>query len=109
MLVVCRVSRSRPHGPSEILVWRRANRATHPRPTPGDAEGLSAMRGLLFIRLFCTLFGPRRLTMSAFCPECEATLTLNNVVEGEIVVCPDCGVDLEVTALGPTPTLALAP
>jgi alpha-aminoadipate carrier protein LysW len=47
--------------------------------------------------------------MSAFCPECEATLALANVVQGEIVVCPDCGVDLEVTALAPAPTLALAP
>ena len=37
--------------------------------------------------------------MSAFCPECEATLNLENVVQGEIVVCPECGVDLEVTAV----------
>lgn len=47
--------------------------------------------------------------MSAFCPECEASLALTNVVQGEIVVCPDCGVDLEVTATTPTPALALAP
>lgn len=42
------------------------------------------------------------------CPECDATLSLNGVVQGEIVVCPECGVDLEVTALQPL-TLALAP
>jgi alpha-aminoadipate carrier protein LysW len=42
------------------------------------------------------------------CPECEATLTLNGVVQGEIVVCPDCGVDLEVMSVQPL-ALALAP
>ena len=47
--------------------------------------------------------------MSTLCPECEAALTLNDVVQGEIVVCPDCGVDLEVTAVAPAVTLALAP
>lgn len=47
--------------------------------------------------------------MSAFCPECEATLNLENVVQGEIVVCPECGVDLEVTAVAPAIALALAP
>ncbi len=47
--------------------------------------------------------------MSAFCPECEAALALNDVVQGEIVVCPDCGVDLEVMAVAPALELALAP
>jgi len=47
--------------------------------------------------------------MSALCPECEAALALQNVVQGEIVVCPDCGVDLEVTAVAPQVALALAP
>ncbi len=47
--------------------------------------------------------------MSALCPDCEATLTLNDVMLGEIAVCPDCGVDLEVTAVEPTLALALAP
>lgn len=42
------------------------------------------------------------------CPECDATLQLSNVVQGEIVVCPDCGVDLEVTGLAPL-AVALAP
>jgi len=35
------------------------------------------------------------------CPECEAALKLENVLVGEIVVCPDCGVDLEVISLEP--------
>ncbi|MBP7694713.1 MAG: lysine biosynthesis protein LysW [Anaerolineales bacterium] len=49
------------------------------------------------------------MTMSAICPECEATLSLKDVVQGEIVVCPDCGVDLEVTEVQPAVQLALAP
>lgn len=47
--------------------------------------------------------------MPAICPECEANLNLDNIIQGEIVVCPDCGVDLEVTALEPAVALALAP
>ncbi|MEW6179123.1 MAG: lysine biosynthesis protein LysW [Chloroflexota bacterium] len=42
------------------------------------------------------------------CPECEAPIELQNVMVGEIVVCPDCGVDLEVTSLEPL-QLELAP
>jgi len=46
----------------------------------------------------------------ATCPECEGTITLKgDVQEGEIVVCGDCGVDLEVISTTPTITLALAP
>ena len=44
----------------------------------------------------------------ATCPECDAELELNDVMEGEIVVCSDCGVDLEVVSLSPL-TLQLAP
>jgi alpha-aminoadipate/glutamate carrier protein LysW len=43
------------------------------------------------------------------CPECEAEINLDASVEsGEIIVCPDCGVDLEVTSLNPA-TVDLAP
>jgi alpha-aminoadipate carrier protein LysW len=43
------------------------------------------------------------------CVECEAEITLEDGTEvGEILVCPDCGVDLEVTALDPA-ALELAP
>ena len=42
------------------------------------------------------------------CPECDATLNLKEVVQGEIVQCPDCGVDLEVVSVDPL-NLALAP
>jgi len=43
------------------------------------------------------------------CPECGAEITLDKTVEaGEIVVCPDCCVDLEVTSLSPA-TVQLAP
>ena len=43
------------------------------------------------------------------CPECEAQIELADGTEvGEIVVCSDCGVDLEVTSLDPA-AVELAP
>jgi alpha-aminoadipate/glutamate carrier protein LysW len=43
------------------------------------------------------------------CPECEAEITFAEGTEaGEIIVCPDCGVDLEVTSIDPA-TVQLAP
>lgn len=43
------------------------------------------------------------------CPECAAEVTLEAGTEvGEIIVCPDCGVDLEITALDPA-AVQLAP
>jgi len=46
---------------------------------------------------------------SVTCPECEAQIELAPGTEvGEIVVCSDCGVDLEVTALDPA-AVQLAP
>lgn len=45
----------------------------------------------------------------AICLECEARLELDDDVElAEIVVCPDCGMELEVVSLDPV-TLAPAP
>ena len=44
----------------------------------------------------------------ASCPECAADIQLDDVVQGEIIQCPDCGVELEVTSLDPL-TLELAP
>jgi alpha-aminoadipate carrier protein LysW len=42
------------------------------------------------------------------CPECDAEIVLEDVLIGEIIVCSDCGVDLEVVQLNPL-TLELAP
>ena len=43
------------------------------------------------------------------CPECEAKIVLDgSCIAGEIIVCPDCGADLEVISLNP-PVVALAP
>ena len=43
------------------------------------------------------------------CPECAAELTLVEGTEvGELIVCSDCGVDLEVTSLLPA-AVQLAP
>ncbi len=45
----------------------------------------------------------------AECPECAADVVLaDDVMEGEIVQCADCGVELEVTSIDP-PTIDLAP
>ena len=48
------------------------------------------------------------MKIEATCPECEATLSLSNPLQGEIVPCPDCGADLEVVELSPV-RLELAP
>lgn len=43
------------------------------------------------------------------CLECDAEITLDAGTEiGEIIVCPDCGIDLEVLSLEP-PEIGLAP
>lgn len=43
------------------------------------------------------------------CPECAGELNLPpDVEEAEIVVCPDCGVELEVMSTNPV-TIELAP
>ena len=37
------------------------------------------------------------------CPDCEAAVSVpNDAVDGEIVTCPDCGLDLQVQASGQT-------
>jgi len=47
--------------------------------------------------------------MAAECPECAAAIELApDTIEGEIVECPDCGVELEVISLAP-PQVDLAP
>lgn len=43
------------------------------------------------------------------CPECEAALDLPaDLIQGEIVPCPDCGAELEVVNTSPV-ELQLAP
>jgi len=43
------------------------------------------------------------------CPICSAEITLfDDTVEGELLVCPDCGAELEVLSVDP-PELAEAP
>ena len=44
----------------------------------------------------------------AECPECFGEVELEDVMEPEIVQCPDCGADLEVLSIDPL-TLDLAP
>ena len=47
-------------------------------------------------------------TATATCPECEGTVTVEEVMRGEIVQCPDCGAELEVVKTDPI-MLELAP
>ena len=44
----------------------------------------------------------------ARCPECEAEVSVQGLMVGEIVYCPDCNAELEVVNLE-RPELALAP
>lgn len=46
--------------------------------------------------------------MNCSCPECEALWSAGTLEKGEILSCPECGVELEVTSLDPL-ALALAP
>jgi len=49
------------------------------------------------------------MSQQAECPECAAEVSLaDDVMEGEIVQCAECGAELEVVSLSP-PTLDLAP
>lgn len=49
------------------------------------------------------------MSKKAECPECGADVSLpDDVMEGEIVQCAECGMELEVVSLDP-PELDLAP
>jgi alpha-aminoadipate carrier protein LysW len=44
----------------------------------------------------------------AHCPECDAAITVQGLLIGEIIYCPDCNAELEVLNLE-QPAVALAP
>ncbi len=44
----------------------------------------------------------------AVCPECEANVSLDGRIVGEIIYCPDCNAELEVLDVT-NPNVALAP
>ncbi len=46
--------------------------------------------------------------MTANCPECDNEIALDKPLRGEIVVCSDCGAELEVVSENPL-KLDLAP
>jgi alpha-aminoadipate/glutamate carrier protein LysW len=41
------------------------------------------------------------MSFEILCPECEGSMSLDNLMAGEIVPCAYCGVDLEVVSLDP--------
>ena len=47
-------------------------------------------------------------SITGHCPECDAEVSLEGVLQREIIVCADCGIDLEVVSLDPV-TLDPAP
>jgi alpha-aminoadipate carrier protein LysW len=47
-------------------------------------------------------------SMTAHCPECDNAITIEKPLRGEIVVCSDCGTELEVVGEDPF-VLDLAP
>ena len=46
--------------------------------------------------------------MMTQCPECEAEISVQGLMVGEIIYCPDCSAELEVLSVG-EPQVALAP
>ena len=53
---------------------------------------------------------PPEVPLMAVCPECEADVEMDeyDIDKGEIISCPECGVELEVLGLAPL-ELDLAP
>jgi alpha-aminoadipate carrier protein LysW len=47
-------------------------------------------------------------TMAAHCPECDAEVSVQDLMVGEIIFCPDCNAELEVINVE-QPEVALAP
>ena len=55
------------------------------------------------------MFAQTATKITSECPECAGAIPFaGNTLKGEIVTCPDCGAELEVTGIGPI-TLDLAP
>lgn len=49
-----------------------------------------------------------QMTQVAQCPECEAEVSVQGLMVGEIIYCPDCNAELEVLNVE-QPAVALAP
>jgi len=64
------------------------------------------MKGVFVCLAICSRKGGTQ--HMAYCPECEAAITVQDLLIGEIIYCPDCNAELEVLRLEP-PAVALAP
>jgi alpha-aminoadipate carrier protein LysW len=63
---------------------------------------------LFLYQFFNKILGEKKMT-TVICVECDGEVELaDDVIVGEIVECPDCGVELEVTSVSPL-TIELAP
>ena len=60
--------------------------------------------------LFCLSrnFSWKEKQIMAQCPECEAEISVQGLMVGEIIYCPDCSAELEVLNVE-EPRVALAP
>lgn len=59
-------------------------------------------------RNFCEMREMKEEQLMAQCPECEAGISLQGLLIGEIIYCTDCSAELEVLNLE-KPQVALAP
>jgi alpha-aminoadipate carrier protein LysW len=68
---------------------------------------LKYRQGIIRISICCAPKGEREATM-VLCPECENDLDLDEdeIEEGDMITCTECGTDFEVVAADP---LELAP
>jgi lysine biosynthesis protein LysW len=53
-------------------------------------------------------YNKRRLNEMTECPECGFVIDLQNMEQGEIFSCQDCGVELELFGVDP-PVIKIAP
>jgi len=78
--------------------------AGHPKPgMPGEAHLTSAVEDTKYNREQSYSWATRKGGVMLYCPECETSLDVeeDEVDEGEVLSCPECGMDFEVTTINP--------
>ncbi len=96
-----RVISSRGFGPNQAVEKARPHLAVQQHPSQEKVARLDLAEQRVGVNV--------EVTAMAVCTECEAKISLEPTTEvGEIIQCPDCGLDLEVLCLDP-PKVAPAP